>query len=314
MEIPDKTPAAAPWALLWLTGFTGVSWLALIASERFASLPPTTPTAAEPPQPTDSRRGDVVVTPPQPQPVQGIDPLSIALGPLDTGLADPVQPMSSATPLPPLAVQTHGWSAPPLPTSQFAEPAAAAALTTGRQRPTPPSASHVSGALLLGGPLGLASLNEKAMVPAAMVERARRLASPDRLQALPLHWRADMDALLRQRQSEQVMPAEVVRLPVPHLSRPQEIPLAVRSDGADTTVQPASPRSQRAIEHWMERQPAPAQGQVRPLVLVLEPIPAETPVEASSTAPAPAEAPVAVPEASPQPAASVPQAAASPSS
>ena len=92
------------------------------------------------------------------------------------------------------------------------------------------------------------------------------------------------------------MPADVVRLPAPHLRSPEEIPLAVRSDGADTTVEPASPRSKQALERWVERQASPTPGQVRPVVVVLEPIPSEAaPVATPSAAPtvAAADAPAA---------------------
>jgi hypothetical protein len=183
---------------------------------------------------------------------------SLAAAPLALG----VPPI---TPLPPQ--RQASWAAEP---EVLAEPEApaAAAFAPGRSRSEP-----LPGSLLLGGPLTLASLQEKPMVPAARLEQTLRARSADRLSAVPLHWRPTMEALIQGK--HQVMPAEVVRLPAPHLKEPEEYPMAVQADGvAETPVNP-SPPSRQALERWAERQSPTPQGTVRPVVVVLEPLAAE---------------------------------------
>jgi hypothetical protein len=144
------------------------------------------------------------------------------------------------------------------------------------QRPLP-------GSVLLGGPLTLASLQEKPMVPAARLEQTLRSRAEDRLQAVPLHWRPTMEALVQGRQH--VLPAEVVRVPAPHLKEPEEYPMAVQADGvAETSVNPSAP-SRQALERWAERQNPTPQGTVRPVMVVLEPLAAEPPSPAAESAP-----------------------------
>jgi hypothetical protein len=111
------------------------------------------------------------------------------------------------------------------------------------------------------------------MVPAARVEQALRATAADRLSAVPLHWRPTMEALVQGK--NQVLPAEVVHLPAPHLQTPEEYPLAMKSDGvADTTVTPSAP-SRQALERWAERQSPTPEGSVRPVMVVLEPLATE---------------------------------------
>jgi hypothetical protein len=149
-----------------------------------------------------------------------------------------------------------------------AEPHGAAAFAPSRSRSEP-----LPGSLLLGGPLTLASLQEKPMVPAARIEQALRASAADRLSAVPLHWRHSMQALVKG--SDHVLPAEVVRLPAPHLKEPEEYPMAVQADGvAETPVNPSAP-SRQALERWAERQSPTPQGTVRPVVVVLEPLAVE---------------------------------------
>jgi hypothetical protein len=183
-------------------------------------------------------------------------------------LAEPRAPFGA--PLPP---QQQGWAAEPeilaAPEAPEApEAPAAAALVPGRSQNKP-----LPGSVLLGGPLTLASLQEKPMVPAARLEQTLRARSADRLSAVPLHWRPTMEALIQGK--NQVMPAEVVRLPAPHLKEPEEYPMAVQPDGvAETPVNPSAP-SRQTLERWAERQNPTPQGTVRPVVVVLEPLAAE---------------------------------------
>jgi hypothetical protein len=132
---------------------------------------------------------------------------------------------------------------------------------------------HQPGSLLLGGPLTLASLDEKPMVPAARIEHALQARSADRLAALPLHWRPTMAALIQGQ--NQVLSAEVVHLPAAHLQTAEEYPMAVQSDGVvETPVTPSVP-SRQALQRWAEHQSPTPQGSVRPVLVVLEPLAAE---------------------------------------
>lgn len=144
------------------------------------------------------------------------------------------------------------------------------------QRPSNQSRLSLPGSVLLGGPLSLNSLREKLMVPAARTEQAQREAAADRLKGLPLRWHRALRLLTLG--SRQLLPAEVVRLPAPYLQQPEEIPLAMTGDGlAETTVRPSSPRSKLALERWAARQARVPDGQVRPVLVVLEPMTAAAP-------------------------------------
>lgn len=111
------------------------------------------------------------------------------------------------------------------------------------------------------------------MVPAARIEQTLRARSTDRLSAVPIHWRPTMEALIQGQ--KQVLPAEVVRVPAPHLKQPEEYPMAVLPDGvAETSVNP-SPNSRKTLERWAARQNPPAEGGVRPVMVVLEPLAAD---------------------------------------
>jgi hypothetical protein len=115
------------------------------------------------------------------------------------------------------------------------------------------------------------------MVPAARVEQALRATAADRLSAVPHHWRPTMEALIQTSATgkKEVLPAEVVHLPAPHLQTREEYPLAMKSDGvAETTVTPSAP-SRQALERWAERQSPTPEGSVRPVMVVLEPLAAE---------------------------------------
>lgn len=157
------------------------------------------------------------------------------------------------------------------------QPKAWAALTPGiasaERMGSPAQAlppTPISGALLLGGPLGLESLQERAMVPAARLEQALRARSRDRLDTVPARWRPAMRALLHG--PEEVLPAEVVRLPAPHLKTPEEYPLVVKADGmAETNVTPP-PRSKEMMERWAQHLKASPAGSARPILVVLEPL------------------------------------------
>jgi hypothetical protein len=85
--------------------------------------------------------------------------------------------------------------------------------------------------------------------------------------------------------SDQVLPAEVVRLPAPHLKTPEEYPLVMNADGiAETTVKPPH-RSKEALERWARKVNLPPRGSAQPLLIVLEPLQAEGPSSDPSAAP-----------------------------
>jgi hypothetical protein len=125
----------------------------------------------------------------------------------------------------------------------------------------------------LGGPLTLDSLQEKPMVPAARLEQVLGSRSGDRLSTLPRPWQAIMAALLQG--NGQVLPLEVVRLPVPHLQAPEQYPMAVRDDGVARTPVTPSELSRQALARWAQRQRPTPKGSVRPVMVVLEPLAAE---------------------------------------
>jgi hypothetical protein len=111
------------------------------------------------------------------------------------------------------------------------------------------------------------------MVPAARIEQALRARSADRLAAVPLHWRATMEALIQGQQ--RVLPTEVFHLPVSHLMKAEDYPMVVKADGVAETPVILSELSRQALERWAERQSPTPQGSVRPVMVVLEPLAAE---------------------------------------
>lgn len=128
-----------------------------------------------------------------------------------------------------------------------------------------------SGAMLLGN-LDLSSLEEKPMLTAARLERSRQMASPDPLSVVPKALKPRFLATIPK--DERVIPAEIVRLPAPHLQAPEQIPLLLHPGGraqGPTSLSSAATRQQ--VEGWLARQPAVANGSVRPVVLKLEPLP-----------------------------------------
>lgn len=265
---PSGAPAR-PWALLWLGGSAAALWVPLLLADSLpwaakappASLAATAP-AAKPPAPLA-----LPLAPPQPL-LASLAPDPARLGARPGPALERAQgAFASFSP-------QEGAQAEPV-----AGPAPAPSTTSqplASQRPLP-------GSVLLGGPLSLASLHEKPMVPAARIEQTLRARSTDRLQAVPLHWRPTMEALIQGKQK--VMPAEVVRVPAPHLKEPEEYPMAVQSDGvAETSVTPSAP-SRQALERWAERQSPTPPGTVRPVMLVLEPLAAEPPSPAAEPAP-----------------------------
>jgi hypothetical protein len=127
------------------------------------------------------------------------------------------------------------------------------------------------GANALGGELTLADLKAKPMPVSAIAERNQWKRSGDPLAPLPRHWRKEMRGALpaEARQVE----AQVVRLPAPHLTRPEEVPMAIHDNGdAWTLVEPQSAPSRALVERWASRQSVPADGSARAVVVTLEPI------------------------------------------
>ena len=249
MAPPASPPRpSGPWALLWLGGVAAAAWVPLLLADSLPWSSPSVPLASAPAASKPATSGSTAASLPPPQPFMA-------------SLAEPRAPFGA--PLPP---QQAMAAAPEILASPEAPPAMAFPPSRSQNEPLP-------GSLLLGGPLTLASLQEKPMVPAARLEQTLRARSADRLSAVPLHWRPTMEALVQGKNN--VMPAEVVRVPAPHLQEPEEYPMAVQPDGvAETPVNPSAP-SRQALERWAERQSPTPQGTVRPVVVVLEPLAAE---------------------------------------
>ena len=268
---PPTHQAAAPWALLWLGAIAGSAWVPLLLSEKLPGR--WNPSAGAGPIPTQ--------LPEQKIPIRATPIPWIAAKPAD----------SSPTPTGSLFLNQGETPRPPNPLAAVILSSASAESPQGMAplRPAP-----LSGALLLGGPLGLDSLKEKPMVPAARLEQALRARSADRLEVVPPHWRPAMRALLNG--PERVLPAEVVRVPAFHLKAPEEYPMAVKPDGvAETTVTPPS-RSRETLERWAQRQPPSPEGSVRPVLVVLEPLAAEKEVAQGAEAMVPSARNVTAPE------------------
>lgn len=256
---PSGDRPAAPWALLWLGVIAAGAWAPLLLLDKG-------PHAEIRPQAAEFR-GALI---PHSSPFTG-PPLPAAANPL---LRSPVVHGSLIPSGPSLVTgeeplrQPRAWARMEVPERT--------ALLPGD--PTPVVRPAITGAVLLGGPLGLESLEEKPMVPAARLEQTLRARATDRLEAVPSPWRPTMRALLKG--STQVQPAEVVRLPAPHLKTPEEYPLVMKADGiAETTVTPP-PRSKETMERWAQKLSLPPPGSTRPMLVVLEPIPAEEPTAA----------------------------------
>jgi hypothetical protein len=278
MAAPSSpTRPSGPWALLWLGGMAGAAWVPLLLVDVLPWASPSAPLATAPAAPggrataagaKPAASDSTAASLPPPQPLLA----SLAQPPTSFGARsslwlDAERPATPQAPWPPGRAFAAEAGFPPEPeptaTATFAP---APSLSPARQQPLP-------GSVLLGGPLTLASLQEKPMVPAARLEQTLRARSADRLSAVPLHWRPTMEALIQGK--NQVMPAEVVRLPAPHLKEPEEYPMAVQPDGvAETPVNPSAP-SRQALERWAERQSPTPQDTVRPVVVVLEPLAAE---------------------------------------
>jgi hypothetical protein len=258
---PSRPEPAAPWAILWLGVMAAGTWIPLCLADRLAGWHQEQPATIAIQKPPGSQPL-IPLAPVASSPIEGFKPSIASLPPIRSQLAldqipsSPVQsPMAMAT--------TDNGSID----------------TTSPIEPKPTLAT--SGSLLLGGPLGLESLQEKPMVPAARLEVALRSRAEDRLGAVPAHWRPAMQALLNG--EKRVLPAEVVRLPAPHLRTAEEYPMAVKPDGiAETTVTP-SQRSRETIERWAQRQSPNPEGSTRPVIVVLEPLAPD--VNISSTVP-----------------------------
>ena len=248
--------------LLWLGGATAAIWIPLLLAD---SLPWASPAMA-PSSLAAPAVGPKPASRPQPDPlVASLAQAPAPLGPRpQTLLHSKRRAASTIAPLPPQRLETAKPEA--LATPALAPAAATAEAAPAGQPPLP-------GSLLLGGPLTLASLHEKSMVPAARIEQALRARSADRLSAVPLHWRATMEALIQGQ--ERVLPTEVVHLPAPHLMKPEEYPIVVKADGVAETPVVLSELSRQALERWAERQSPTPQGSVRPVMVVLEPLAAE---------------------------------------
>lgn len=261
---------SGPGALFWLWGGSAAVWIPLLladshpwASTATASSPLVAPaagsTAASPAPRALSSAASLPPPPPQ--------TLVARLRKTQVPLAARPSPRLESARARPLASRIA-----PMP-FQRVETAKSKAHATSTSAPAPSRQQPLPGSLLLGGPLSLASLHEKPMVPAARIEQVLRSSSADQLAAVPRHWRPTMAALIQG--NNQILPAEVVRIPVPHLQRPEEYPMVVQSDGVAQTPVTPSELSLQALERWAERQSPTPQGSVRPVMVVLEPLAAK---------------------------------------
>jgi hypothetical protein len=244
---PARDQPATVWALLWLGAIGAAAWLPLLLAdgEPRGRLPARFPAASAPFQPA---------------------PLTSRPLPLD--------PPASLVSTGPAARGGSRWamdvSAPPSDTPVSSPTVVTTAVAPAALLPQP-----ARGALLLGGPLGLESLNEKPMVPAARLEQALRASAADRLAAVPPLWRPAMETLLQG--PDHVLPAEIVRLPAAHVTTPEHYPLVMKADGiGETTVTPPN-RSKDTLERWARKAPLPPNGSAKPLLVVLEPLPPDEP-------------------------------------
>ena len=253
---------SGPRALFWLGGGAAAVWLPLLLADNhpWQSTTPVSDFLVEPPS-----------TPVKPLPTPTIASLP---QPLITKLAQPPAALRSR-PRPWLnnlraPVASRRLPSPP----QRVESTKAKALVTPFLAKASPRQQALPGSILLGGPLSLESLQEKPMVPAARIEQALRARSADRLSAVPDHLRPTMETMIEG--EKQVLPAEIVHLPAPHLQKPEEYPMAVQANGvAETPVTP-SELSRQALERWAQRQSPTPRGTVRPVTVVLQPLAAES--------------------------------------
>lgn len=261
----SRPPQAGPWALLWLSGIAGCAWLPLLLADNMPWPRQALPVVATTPPSLASTGAPAIPFSPTGQPWHSADSLEPNQAAGKGTWAVEEGPIRQARSWRPMAVND------PAPDREL--PLTSFSSSPSDNRPETNQKSPVSDAVLLGGPLGLESLKERPMVPAARLEQALRAQSSDRLEAVPLRWRPAMKALIKD--APRVLPAEVVRVPAPHLKAPEEYPMAVKSDGiAETTVTP-SPASKERLERWAERQTASPENSVRPVMVVLEPLETE---------------------------------------
>jgi hypothetical protein len=263
MATSSPNRPSGPRSLLWLGGGAAAVWLPLLLADN------------QPWQSSTAPISDFLVEPPS-TPVKPLPTPTIASlpKPVVTKLAQaPAALRSRPSPWlknlrPPVA--SLRLPSPP----QRVEPTTAKALVTPFLAKASPRQQALPGSILLGGPLSLESLQEKPMVPAARIEQALRARSDDRLSAVPDHLRSTMETMIEG--EKQVLPAEVVHLPAPHLQKPEEYPMAVQANGvAETPVTP-SELSRQALERWAQRQSPTPRGTVRPVTVVLQPLAAES--------------------------------------
>lgn len=255
-------PASSPgrpcgaWALLWLGGGALVVWIPLLLADSLPWASTSTSPSSLVAPPVGATSAPLSESEP---PVASLPQAPTTIGARPKPLLHKKRPTSSTiAPLPPQRVE----SAKPEALATPALPPAAA----GHQHPLP-------GSVLLGGPLTLESLQEKPMVPAARIEQALRARSADRLSAVPPRWRPTMEALIQGQ--GQVLPTLVVHLPMPHLKKQEDYPMAIRSDGVDVPPVALSELSRQALERWAKRQKPTSPGSVRPVMVVLDPLAAE---------------------------------------
>lgn len=253
--------SAAAWALLWLGGLAGTAWVPLLLVDQMPLPHPPVALAKVP------------------KPVREELPLEKPL-PL-VGMANQKRPPAGhpfSNAYRPLAPSFRPAAPPP-----FRSASAIAAASThpvnqgGIETRVLPPLPMLKGSLLLGGSLGLDSLNEKPVVPAARIEQALRAHATDKLDAIPQHWRPTVRELLKSPNSSdlQVLPAEVVRVPARHLREPEDYPMVLQADGtAETPVTPSA-TSKETLERWAKKQQTMAPGQAKPVLVVLEPVVSE---------------------------------------
>lgn len=135
----------------------------------------------------------------------------------------------------------------------------------------------LQGAAALGGLITRSDLSGKPVPLAVRAERHHWSRSSDPLAPLPRHWRDEIRTVLSPEATQ--VDAQVVRLPAPHLTQPEEVPMAIHANGeAMTLTQPSSESSRELVEQWAGRQAPPPEGSGRAVVVTLEPIEAAPPI------------------------------------
>jgi hypothetical protein len=228
---------------------------------------------ASTPQPVRSAATKTPTTPPSRQPVVG-RPRGIAQG--ANALASALMEAQTGVQLgvPGLAGDALAMAA----------PAATVAFQGLAPLPTQESPAFTRSDLL-GGELTRDDLTKPAIHPLALAEQARAIRLGDPFLPLPRPLQQPMRQALQTLKPghnlSAVKPARMVHVPSRRAQKTQQVPLVLQSDGSvDVLHQPEDPIAIEEIKGWSARQERPADGEMQPAVVVIQPA-----VQASSQPP-----------------------------